>query len=57
MQQEVDASRIPELSEIVQRALAEARRAGASQSEADASVQRGLTATVRLGEVDTVEYQ
>jgi PmbA protein len=57
MQQEVDASRIPELSEVVQLALAEARRAGASQCEADASVQRGLSATVRLGEVDTVEYQ
>ena len=37
--------------------LAEAKRAGASQCEADASLQRGLTATVRLGEVDTVEYQ
>ena len=57
MQQEVDASRIPELSEVVQLALAEARRSGASQCEADASVQRGLTATVRLGEVDTIEYQ
>ncbi|HYK25052.1 MAG TPA: metalloprotease PmbA [Steroidobacteraceae bacterium] len=57
MQQEVDASRIPELTDVVQLALAEARRSGASQCEADASVQRGLTATVRLGEVDTVEYQ
>jgi len=57
MQQEVDASRIPELSSVVQLALEEARRCGASQCEADASLQRGLTATVRLGEVDTVEYQ
>ena len=57
MQQEVDASRIPELTEVVQLALTEAHRSGATQSEADASVQRGLTATVRLGEVDTVEYQ
>ncbi len=57
MQQEVDASRIPELSAIVRLALQEARRSGASQCEADASLQRGLTATVRLGEVDTVEYQ
>ena len=57
MQQEVDASRIPELTEVVQLALTEARRSGATQCEADASVQRGLTATVRLGEVDTVEYQ
>ncbi len=57
MQQEVDASRIPELSAVVRLALQEARRSGASQCEADASLQRGLTATVRLGEVDTVEYQ
>lgn len=57
MQQEVDASRIPELSAVVSLALQEARRSGASQCEADASLQRGLTATVRLGEVDTVEYQ
>lgn len=57
MQQEVDASRIPELSEVVSLALREAQASGASQCEADASLQRGLTATVRLGEVDTVEYQ
>jgi PmbA protein len=57
MQQEIDASRIPELSATVSLVLEEARRQGASQCEADASLQRGLTATVRLGEVDTVEYQ
>ena len=57
MQQEVDPSRIPELSATVQLALTEAQRQGASQCEADASLTRGLTATVRLGEVDTVEYQ
>ncbi len=57
MQQEVDASRIPELTQVIEQVLAEAKRAGASQCEADASLQRGLTATVRLGEVDTVEYQ
>jgi len=57
MEQQVDASRIPELSATVQTALAEAQRQGASQCEADASLQRGLTATVRLGEIDTVEYQ
>jgi len=33
-----------------------ARAAGATQAEADASVQKGLTVTVRLGEVDTIEY-
>jgi PmbA protein len=57
MQQEVDAARIPELSAVVRLVLQEAQRRGASQCEADASLQRGLTATVRLGEVDTVEYQ
>ena len=57
MQQEVDASRIPELKQVIEQVLSEARHAGASQCEADASLQRGITATVRLGEVDTVEYQ
>jgi PmbA protein len=56
MSQPVDASRIGELEEVVSAALAEARAGGASQAEADASLQRGLTATVRLGEVDTIEY-
>jgi PmbA protein len=57
MQQEVDGSRIPELQSVVRLALDVAREAGASQAEADASLQQGLTATVRLGEVDTIEYQ
>src|SRR6478752_5384140 len=55
--QEVDGSRIPELSSIVSDALAAARKLGASQAEADVSLQKGLTTTVRLGEVETVEYQ
>ena len=46
-----------QLTDIVSLALEESRRQGASQSEADASVSRGLSVTVRLGEVDTVEYQ
>jgi PmbA protein len=53
----VDESRIPELKEIVQLALAEARRRGASECEVDASLNQGIAASVRLGEVDTVEYQ
>jgi PmbA protein len=56
MSQQVDATRIPELEAIVSDALAAARAAGATQAEADASLQRGLTATVRMGEVDTIEY-
>ncbi|MGH8285326.1 MAG: metalloprotease PmbA [Steroidobacteraceae bacterium] len=57
MTQEVDASRIPELESVVALALDEARRRGASQAEADASLAKGLTVNVRLGEVDTIEYQ
>jgi PmbA protein len=57
MSQDVDTSRIPELQDVIARALAEARAAGASQAEADASLQKGLNATVRLGEVETIEYQ
>ena len=48
MQQEVDESRIPELEQVVSVALEEARRRGASQSEASVSLQKGLTATERL---------
>ena len=55
--QEVDGSRIPELQDIVNQALAQARDLGATQAEADVSLQKGLTTTVRLGEVETVEYQ
>jgi PmbA protein len=57
MSQSVDASRIPELRDIVAFALREAGSAGASQAEADASLQQGLNVTVRLGEVETIEYQ
>jgi PmbA protein len=55
--QEVDGTRIPELKSIVSDALMRARALGASQAEADVSLQKGLTTTVRLGEVETVEYQ
>ncbi len=57
MDQPVDASRIPELKDMVEFALREARAAGATQAEADISLQRGLNVTVRLGEVETIEYQ
>jgi len=56
MQQEIDATRIPELGQVIAAALEQARAAGASQAEVDASLQKGLTTTVRLGEVDTIEY-
>lgn len=57
MSQQVDPSRIPELEAVVTMALEEASRAGATQAEADASLQQGFGVTVRLGEVETVEYQ
>jgi len=56
MSQQVDASRISELKAVVADALAQARGSGASHAEANASLQRGLTVTVRLGEVETIEY-
>jgi PmbA protein len=57
MQQVTEDTRIPELKNVVALALEEAKRRGASQAEVDASMNRGLSTTVRLGEVDTVEYQ
>jgi PmbA protein len=46
-----------DLEDVASLALEEARRRGASQCEVDASMNRGLSVSVRLGEVDTVEYQ
>jgi PmbA protein len=45
------------LQDIAAFAMDEARRQGASQCEVDASRSQGLGTTVRLGEVDTIEYQ
>ncbi len=52
-----DSSAIGQLREVATLALAEAAGQGASQCEADASVSQGLSVSVRLREVDTVEYQ
>ncbi len=57
MKQAVDASRLPELRQLIEIALAEAVTHGADQAEADASLQQGLNVSVRLGEVETIEYQ
>ncbi len=46
-----------QLTQVATLALEEARRQGATQCEADASMSQGLSVSVRLGEVDTVEYQ
>lgn len=48
---------IAQLQDVVRFVLEEAQRRGASQAEADASVNQGLSVTARLGEVETVEYQ
>ncbi|MGH8278361.1 MAG: metalloprotease PmbA [Gammaproteobacteria bacterium] len=45
------------LETLVADVLREARTLGASQAEAGLSVDSGLTLTVRLGEVETLEYQ
>jgi PmbA protein len=57
MQQAAQTKGIPELKDVVSFVLDEASRQGASQCEADANVSQGLGVTVRLGEVDTIEYQ
>jgi PmbA protein len=46
-----------QLADVASLALEEARRQGASQYEADVSVSQGLSVSVRLREVDTLEYQ
>ncbi|MGE3667845.1 MAG: metalloprotease PmbA, partial [Steroidobacteraceae bacterium] len=53
----MDGTRIGELQGVVAAALEEARRLGATQAVVDANLQQGLSVYVRLGEVDTVEYQ
>ncbi len=45
------------LQELVRRSLDEAARGGATQAEAAVSLDTGLSVTVRLGEVETLEYQ
>jgi PmbA protein len=45
-----------ELETLVQQVLDEAKRLGASASEAGVSLEAGLSVTVRLGEVETLEY-
>lgn len=44
------------LQDLVAQILDEAKRQGASQAEASVSEGKGLSVTVRLGEVETIEY-
>ncbi|MGH8413278.1 MAG: metallopeptidase TldD-related protein, partial [Gammaproteobacteria bacterium] len=46
-----------DLDALVEQVLKEARTQGASQAEAAVSIESGLTLSVRLGEVETLEYQ
>ena len=46
-----------DLLALVELALGEAKALGASQAEAAISMDVGLSVSVRLGEVETVEYQ
>ena len=57
MQQAAEPNDSSQLHDVAGFALEEARRVGASQAEADASLAKGLSVTVRLGEVETIEYQ
>jgi PmbA protein len=44
------------LTQLVEQALAEANKAGATQAEAAVNLSQGLSVSVRLGEVETVEH-
>jgi PmbA protein len=44
------------LSAVVEYVLAEAKKSGASAAEAGVNISQGLSLTVRLGEVETVEH-
>ncbi|HXQ30551.1 MAG TPA: metalloprotease PmbA [Steroidobacteraceae bacterium] len=46
-----------DLAALIEQSLDEARAAGASQADVGLSVDTGLSVTVRLGEVETLEYQ
>lgn len=56
---ETDAAdaKLDQLRQIASDVLERCRRLGASQAEVGLSSDRGLTATVRLGEVETIERQ
>ena len=53
-QRQSETEHLERLSSLVADILAEAKQQGASAAEAGLSVERGLSVTVRLGEVITV---
>src|SRR3569832_41952 len=52
-----DDTGIAQLKDVIRFVLEEAARKGATQAAADARINQGLGVTVRLGEVETVEFQ
>ncbi len=44
------------LATVVEQVLAEAKKSGATAAEAGVNISQGLSLTVRLGEVETVEH-
>jgi len=56
MRQRFELPQRAELEPWIERALEGARRAGATQADASVSVSRGLSLTVRKGEVESVEF-
>jgi PmbA protein len=56
MRQKFELPARAELEPWIERALDGARRAGATQADASVSVSRGLSLTVRKGEVESVEF-
>ncbi|TVQ49305.1 MAG: metalloprotease PmbA [Gammaproteobacteria bacterium] len=50
-------ARLAELSAVTEQAVTQARALGADQAEAGASLEQGLSVTVRLGEIETLEHQ
>lgn len=54
---EQNLNRAGELEKIIQRTLEDAKKQGASSAEADIGVGEGLSVTVRMGELETIEHQ
>ena len=55
-QRQSETEQLERLSTLVASILAEAKQQGASSAEAGLSVDRGLSVSVRLGEVETIEH-
>ena len=56
MPEKLEPSKLGQLKQVVEDILSEARKQGASAAEAGVSATNGIGATVRLGEVETIEH-